>query len=36
MDPNRLDLAVINCADPLFLSKVVKGARVLYGSPRRP
>jgi predicted nucleotidyltransferase len=31
----RVDLAVLDRADPLFLKKVLEGCRLLAGSPRR-
>jgi predicted nucleotidyltransferase len=31
----RVDLALINRADPLFLRKITERCRLLYGAPRR-
>lgn len=31
----RVDLAILDRADPLFLKKVLEGCRLLAGSPRR-
>jgi predicted nucleotidyltransferase len=31
----KVDLAILNRADPLFLRKVVEQCRLLHGSPRR-
>lgn len=36
LDPDRkVDLAIINHADPLFLRKITERCRLLLGSPRR-
>jgi predicted nucleotidyltransferase len=36
LSPDRkIDLALINRADPLFLKRIVEQCRLLYGSPRR-
>jgi predicted nucleotidyltransferase len=31
----RVDLALLNRADPLFLKKIMENCRLLYGPPRR-